>query len=114
MNERTEAIAVMKKEPSKERYTLECIKCRRCSDTCPAGLSPIKIHSSVKNGTENKSLVRYAAGCFECRSCSYVCPSGIPLAETIIKFRRDNGYISVEIDGEDPDFYEEKETENEQ
>ncbi len=117
MNERVEAIAVMKNEPKKERVTVECIKCRRCTDTCPAGLSPIKIHSSVKNGTENNDLVLYAAGCFECRSCSYICPSEIPLAETIIKFRRNNGLISVVIDRSDPDFYddnEEKETKNEQ
>ncbi|MBQ8255144.1 MAG: 4Fe-4S dicluster domain-containing protein [Clostridia bacterium] len=116
MTERVEAIAVMKNKPKDQRPTLECIKCRRCSEICPAVLSPIEIYSSVKHGRSDGKLALYAAGCFECRSCSYVCPSDIPLAETIIKLRRESGLISVEIDGEDPDFYddeEEKEVENE-
>lgn len=116
MSERTEAIVVTSNRSEKENLTLDCIGCHRCADTCPAGLSPIEIYSSVKQGTADIDLAYYAAGCFECRSCSYVCPSRIPLAETIIKFRHDSGIISVDIDGEDPDFYDdnkEKETENE-
>ncbi len=117
MTERTEAIAVIPDEPIKEKITRECIKCRRCFDICPARLSPIDIFSKIKDGKGNASLVLYAAGCFECRSCSYICPSEIPLAETIIRFRRDNGLISVDIDDEDPDFHEDNDeevTENEQ
>ncbi len=106
MTERTEAIVVMPVEPIKEREEISCIGCRRCSGVCPARLSPIDIFSKVKNGKGDSSLALYAAGCFECRSCSYVCPSDIPLAETIIKFRHDSGLVSVDIDGEDPDFYD--------
>lgn len=114
MTERTEAVAVMTVEPIKKKETLECIGCRRCFDICPARLSPVDIFSAVKSGKSAPSLVLYAAGCFECRSCTYICPSDIPLAETIIKFRRDSGLISVDIDGEDPDFYDDEEAENEQ
>lgn len=113
MTERTEALAVMPLEPVKEKVTSECIGCRRCYDVCPACISPIDIFSKVRDGKADSSLALYAASCFECRSCTYVCPSDIPLAEAVIKLRRESGLVSVEIDGEDPDFYDE-EAENEQ
>jgi electron transport complex protein RnfC len=112
MTERTEAIAITPIEPTREVLPLECIGCGRCADVCPARLTPIDIFSAVKDGKSDQSLILYAAGCFECRVCSYVCPSELPLAETIIKLRNDSGLISVDIDGEDPDFYGE-EVENE-
>lgn len=116
MTERTEAIAVIPNEASVAKRSEECIGCFRCIDVCPSRISPIEIFSSVKDGHGTSSLVFYAASCFECRACSYVCPSELPLAETIIKFRHDNGLISVDIEGEDPDFYDdipEKEAEHE-
>ena len=113
MTERSEAIAIAPIEPIKERVALDCIGCGRCADVCPACLSPYDIFTAVKDGENGQGLILYAAGCFECRACSYVCPSEIPLAETVIKLRHDCGLISFDVDGEDPDFYEE-ENENEQ
>ncbi len=116
MTERTEAIAVIPNEAAKAKAAKECIGCGRCIDVCPSRISPVDIFSSVKDGKGTPSLVSYAASCFECRACSYVCPSELPLAETIIKFRHDNGLISVDIEGDDPDFYDdvpEKEAGNE-
>ncbi len=85
-----------------------CIGCRKCMEICPARLSPTDIFKTLRKGKEGPSLVLSTAGCFECRSCSYICPSHLPLAQTIIKFRRDSGLISVDITGDDPDFYEEE------
>ncbi len=103
MRERVEAIRIMPESNAKEPNTRSCIGCGRCSGVCPALLSPISIFSSAKAGRETPPLVLYAAGCFECRACSYVCPSELPLAETIIKLRHDNGIASVELSDEDPD-----------
>ncbi|MBQ7778954.1 MAG: 4Fe-4S dicluster domain-containing protein [Clostridia bacterium] len=106
MTERTEAIAVISNEEPRSKRTEECIGCGRCIDVCPSRISPIEIFSSVKGGKGTPSLVSYAASCFECRACSYVCPSALPLSETIIKCRHDNGLISVDIEDKDPDFYD--------
>ncbi len=111
MTEKTEAVAVIPDEQIAEKNARECIGCRRCDDACPARISPIDIFSSVKEGKTDSALVRYAASCFECRLCTYVCPSELPLAETILKFRRDSGLISVDIDDENPDFYDDTERE---
>ncbi|MBE6581728.1 MAG: 4Fe-4S dicluster domain-containing protein [Ruminococcaceae bacterium] len=116
MTERTEAIAIIPNETAKAKASKECIGCFRCIDACPSRISPIDIFSSVKDEKNTPSLVAYAASCFECRACSYVCPSELPLAETIRKFRHDSGLISLDIEGEDPDFYDdiqEKEAEHE-
>ncbi len=103
MRERTEAIRIIPKNSVGETKSRECIGCGRCYGICPARLSPIGIFSSAKAGKDLPSLVLYAAGCFECRACSYVCPSELPLAETIIKLRHDNGIASVELSDEDHD-----------
>jgi electron transport complex protein RnfC len=115
MTERREAVALISGETPKARSERQCIGCARCTDVCPSRISPIDIFNAVKDGRSSSSLVCYAASCFECRICSYVCPSELPLAETIRKFRHDNGLISIDIDGEDPDFYDdiEKEAEHE-
>ncbi len=111
MNEHTEAIAVMPIDPIKEKTPLDCIECRRCSDICPARLSPIDIFSKVKDGKVDPSLPLYAAGCFECRSCTYICPSDIPLAETVIKLRSESGVVSADDSGLDDDGEEVDENE---
>ena len=113
MTERTEALAVMPALPTKEGVALECIGCRRCTDVCPALISPIGIFSALEKD-ECAPIVLTAAGCFECRSCTYICPSDIPLAESIIKFRRDSGLTAVDTDRGDTDYYDDTEvTENE-
>ena len=61
-----------------------------------------------------EKLKKYING----RSCAILGlgVSNLPLAETIRKFRHDNGLISLDIEGEDPDFYDdiqEKEAEHE-
>ena len=100
----TEAVRVV---PDNDKVTppSPCIECRRCIGACPARLIPIDIYRKVKTGKADQGLDYYAAGCFECRACTHVCPSHIPLAEAIIKLRRESGIITVDIPDGDPDFY---------
>lgn len=108
MTQFTEAVKVV---PDSDKATVPsaCIECRRCISVCPARLMPIDIYRKVKNNKADQDLDFYAAGCFECRACSHVCPSHIPLAEAIIRLRRESGLITVDIPDGDPDFYTDEE-----
>lgn len=104
MTQHTEAVRVVP-DSDKPAAPSVCIECRRCIDVCPARLMPIDIYRKVKSNKADRALDFYASGCFECRACSHVCPSQIPLAEAIIKLRRESGIITVDIPDGDPDFY---------
>ncbi len=106
MSADVEAITVLIRKEEKDIPTRPCIECGRCADICPAFLSPVDIFSSAKDGKISDKLALYASACFGCHACSYICPSLIPLAETVIAIHREKGVLSVEIDGDDPDFYE--------
>ncbi len=60
-----------------------CIRCGRCADNCPMGLSPVEIALAL----EQKDLTRmrnlFAMNCIECGSCSFVCPAKRPVTQTM-------------------------------
>lgn len=60
-----------------------CIRCGRCINACPMGLSPVEIALaySVKDADEVKALC--VDLCMECGSCSFVCPAKRPVAQTM-------------------------------
>lgn len=64
--------------------SMECIKCGKCIEVCPRGLSPVSI---IKNPNKAKNLK--VDKCVGCGLCSYVCPSKIEVRE-IIKDIKEN------------------------
>ena len=60
-----------------------CIRCGRCVDVCPMGLTPTLIErfSRVKDAEKLKAI--NVNTCMECGSCAYACPSGRPLVQYI-------------------------------
>ena len=60
-----------------------CIRCGRCINACPMGLSPVEIALAldVKDADELTALC--ADLCMECGSCSFVCPAKRPVAQTM-------------------------------
>lgn len=58
-----------------------CIRCGRCSRSCPMRLLPLEIERALKiqdQGTLTKLQVQ---SCMECGTCAFVCPSGRKLVQ---------------------------------
>ncbi|MBM4311496.1 MAG: 4Fe-4S dicluster domain-containing protein [Deltaproteobacteria bacterium] len=60
-----------------------CIRCGKCVEVCPAGITPIAVVEQVKFHDLNRSLECGLLSCLECGLCAYVCPSQLPLVEII-------------------------------
>ncbi len=67
---------------------LNCIRCGKCVEHCPAGLLPLDLNQYVlRNDMESFEKMR-GKDCIECGSCSYVCPAKRHLAHSIRSARR--------------------------
>lgn len=64
-----------------------CLRCGRCTNVCPAKLSPVLIKDSINNISKLKELE--VNRCVECGLCSYICPSKI-LVREYIRQAKDN------------------------
>ena len=72
---------------SKEKATLpeptNCIRCGRCINGCPMGLSPVSIVKAY-NDHDLEALDKLNLGlCVTCGTCSFVCPAKRPLTQTM-------------------------------
>ena len=79
----TSGILVLDKGFRCEGKELECIRCSRCIEACPAGLMPCMIGLSAKKEKFDIAGSYCPYDCIECGSCSFVCPSNIPLVQLI-------------------------------
>ena len=78
----TNAILALSEKEAKLPETTACIRCGKCTNTCPFGLAPAEILRAYdKKDAEalDKLLVN---GCMECGCCSFVCPANRPLVQT--------------------------------
>jgi len=60
-----------------------CIRCRRCADACPMGLSPFALGTYADRRMWDKTSALHTLDCIECGCCSYVCPTQRPLVQLI-------------------------------
>ncbi len=58
---------------------LPCIRCSRCVDACPAGLSPVMLENFAAQEMYEELAAWKLLSCIECSACNYVCPSSRPL-----------------------------------
>lgn len=68
---------------NRHEEAIACLRCGRCTEVCPAGLSPVNIAEAgrVKDNPRLKKL--QVMDCIECGLCSYVCPSKIDVTENV-------------------------------
>ena len=67
-------LALGEKEATPPRETA-CIRCGKCLDTCPFGLSPVEMAKAFEQG-DDASLEKLKVNlCMECGCCSYICPA---------------------------------------
>lgn len=58
-----------------------CIRCGKCIETCPMGLTPATLMYRVKKEMFQEAKELGIAHCFECGACAYTCPAKIPLLD---------------------------------
>jgi Na(+)-translocating NADH:ubiquinone oxidoreductase A subunit len=58
-----------------------CISCGFCDSVCPVRILPSLLHTYVKRGIVDETILRYRITlCIDCNLCTYVCTSKIDLA----------------------------------
>ena len=73
-------------QKDKKNKLTSCIKCGKCSDICPVGLSPVLIRQNLDNP---KMLEKLGANrCISCGLCSYVCVAKIEIKENVQTARK--------------------------
>ncbi len=60
-----------------------CIRCGRCINACPMGLSPVEIALALSAKQDEDLKELFTDLCMECGSCSFVCPAKRPVAQTM-------------------------------
>ncbi len=73
-------IALNKKDAEPKKIT-NCIRCGRCTNTCPFGLAPASIASALDAGDMEELYALRANLCMECGCCSFVCPANRQLVQ---------------------------------
>lgn len=79
------AMTILKNEPVE---AIECLRCGRCNDSCPAGLLPVRINNAESAKDLNLIAKLAADQCIECGLCTYVCPSKIDVTEGVRRAKR--------------------------
>jgi len=76
-------VTVLTEDDVETKKEFACIRCGRCVDICPVGLSPAVIARCSQRKRPEDALANHLNACVECGSCSFVCPSNIPLVQYI-------------------------------
>lgn len=75
-------VLVFSKDVMEQPATTACIRCGRCTNSCPMQLSPIAIKKAYTVQDAKKLDDLMADLCMGCGTCSFVCPAKQPLAQT--------------------------------
>lgn len=80
--------------PNEDKDEVKCLRCGRCTETCPSGLQPVRIQMSAAIFDEKELNKLYVMDCIECGMCTYVCPSKIDVTENV---RRAKNFIRTRM-----------------
>lgn len=83
-------LTVLKNQPLEE---VACLRCGRCTESCPAGLEPVRIAAAAKLKDKDALDKLHVMDCIECGMCTYVCPSKISVTENVRQGKR---YIQLQ------------------
>ncbi len=70
----TSGILALSKRTAKLREGGVCIRCGKCVEACPMGLSPLYLKEAAKVNDFERLKELNINNCLECGSCSFVCP----------------------------------------
>lgn len=60
-----------------------CIRCGRCIEACPMGLSPVEIAGAFQKGNVEALDEMMVDLCIGCGCCTFVCPAKRPVCQTM-------------------------------
>ncbi|MGB9742445.1 MAG: electron transport complex subunit RsxC [candidate division WOR-3 bacterium] len=63
----------------REEPEQDCIRCARCIQACPMGLSPTRLNYHIRAKRFAAAKNEHLLDCIECGCCAYVCPAKIRL-----------------------------------
>lgn len=75
-------VLVFSEEGMEQPKTTPCIRCGRCTNSCPMRLSPVAIRKAYATQDVKRLDELMADLCMGCGTCSFVCPAKQPLAQT--------------------------------
>ena len=78
----TNAILALDKKETKTAKTTACIRCGKCTNSCPFGINPAAIAKAYNNNDVELIEKLGADTCMLCGCCAYVCPAKRPLVGT--------------------------------
>ena len=78
-------LTVLKNVPKDE---VKCLRCGRCTETCPSGLQPVRINAAQKAMNLEELEILSVNDCIECGMCTYICPSKIEVTEGVRRAKR--------------------------
>ncbi|MDD2380536.1 MAG: electron transport complex subunit RsxC [Mariniphaga sp.] len=79
----TSGVLLLKKQESKRKNAIACIRCSRCVSVCPMGLEPYLLMILSEKQIFDQAEGNRIMDCIECGSCSFTCPSDRPLLDYI-------------------------------
>lgn len=79
----TSGILIIPTLESRRNKMRDCIRCNKCINVCPMGLSPTLLMNLTEYQVWDRAEKNRITDCIECGSCSYVCPSDRPLLDYI-------------------------------
>ena len=79
----TSGITIFSAAEDKIPEESNCLRCGRCVDICPMGLSPQQLNMAYLRGRVDLLQEYDAMSCINCGSCTYICPAKRNLAQSI-------------------------------
>lgn len=79
----TNGIIVLSASRVSEAQEAICIRCGRCVEYCPVGLTPCLINLASRKEKWDLANVYGCLDCMECGLCNYVCPQKINIVQAI-------------------------------
>lgn len=76
-------VLIMPNAEARRREAGPCIKCAKCVNACPMGLSPNFLAKYSELNMLDKAEEERVYDCIECGSCSFSCPANRPLLDWI-------------------------------
>ena len=71
-----------------EEKVVKCLRCGKCTETCPSGLEPVRINTAEKIKDIEALKKLDVNSCIECGMCNYICPSKIDVTEGVRRAKR--------------------------
>lgn len=77
----TNGILALTKAETPGRDTMPCIRCGRCVQGCPVGLTPFELNARIQADDLEGAAKIGLMDCLSCGCCSYTCPANLPLVQ---------------------------------